>query len=142
MPKTRSVFIASLLAALSLLAAGCGPASPAALSNDEVIAVTTNILTAMDTGDYAAFTSEFSEEMLAAFPENQFTELRDLLQSTSGNFVSAGELSLSNKEGFALYRILCTYDLEDVVVTIVFKVDGTQVDGLFFDSPNLRTSSQ
>jgi hypothetical protein len=80
--------------------------------------------------------------MLDAFTEDQFTLLRDLLQSNSGNFVSTGKLSLSNKQEFALYRIICTYELEDVVVTIVFKVDGTQVDGLFFDSPNLRAASQ
>lgn len=142
MSNTRYVSIASLLALLSFLAAGCGPASPAAISDDEVIAVTTNILTAMDAGDYTAFTSDFSDEMLAAFTEEQFTQLRDLILSASGNFVSADELSISNKQGFAIYRIICKYDLEDVVVTIVFKIDGTQVEGLFFDSPNLRSASQ
>jgi Protein of unknown function (DUF3887) len=142
MPKTRPSIIVILFALLSLLAAGCGPAKPAALTDDEVIAVTTSILTAMDAGDYAAFKSDFSDEMLSAFSEEQFTDLRNTLQSASGNFISTGELSLSNKQGFAIYRILCTYELEDVVVTIVFKVDGTQVEGLFFDSPNLRAASQ
>jgi hypothetical protein len=142
MPKIRSIFLPGLLVVLSLLAVGCGPASPAALSNDEVLTLTGEILTAMDAGDYAAFSRDFSDEMLDAFTEDQFTQLRDLLQSNSGNFVSTGKLSLSNKQEFALYRIICTYELEDVVVTIVFKVDGTQVDGLFFDSPNLRAASQ
>ncbi|MBI4732352.1 MAG: DUF3887 domain-containing protein [Chloroflexi bacterium] len=142
MSNTRYVSIASLLILLSFLAAGCGPASPAAISDDEVIAVTTNILTAMDAGDYTAFTSDFSDEMLAAFTEEQFSQLRDLIFSASGNFVSANELSISNKQGFAIYRIICKYDLEDVVVTIVFKIDGIQVEGLFFDSPNLRSASQ
>jgi hypothetical protein len=142
MSATRSVFMPGLLTVLSILVVSCGPAHPAAISDDEVIAVTTNILTALDTGDYAAFTSDFSDEMLAAFPEDQFTQLSDMLHSTSGNFASAGEFSLSNKQEFALYRIICEYALEDVVVTIVFRVDGTQVEGLFFDSPNLRADSQ
>jgi|WetSurMetagenome_2_1015567.scaffolds.fasta_scaffold206706_2 hypothetical protein len=139
---TRLVPLASLLILLALLATACGPASPAALSDDEMLAVTSNVLSAIDADDYAAFTRDFSDEMLAAFPESQFTQMGDLLQGSSGNFVACGEFTLSNKQGFALYRIICEYELEDVVVTIVFKIDGTQVEGLFFDSPNLRTASQ
>jgi hypothetical protein len=68
--------------------------------------------------------------------------VRDLLQSASGKYVSTGKVSLSNNKGYAVYRIICKYEQEDVVVTIVFKVDGKQIEGLFFDSPNLRTAVQ
>ena len=139
---TRFVFVISLLVVLSILATGCSPSEPAGLTNDEISTLTQNILTAIDTGDYPTFTLDFSSEMLTGFPEDQFTQLRDLLHSASGNFVSVGELSLSNKQEFALYRIICKYALEDVVVTIVFKIDGKQVEGLFFDSPNLRSASK
>jgi hypothetical protein len=142
MTKTKILKITSFLATLSLLAAACGPAKPAAFTNEEVLVLTASTLGAMDAGDYEAFTNGFSSEMISTFSEDKFTELRDLLQATSGNFISTGELTLTNKQGFAIYRILCTYELEDVVVTIVFKVDGTQVEGLFFDSPNLRTTSE
>ena len=79
--------------------------------------------------------------MLAAFPEDQFTQLRNLLITSSGNFVSTGKLSLANQQDFAIYRIRCTYQQEDVVVTVVFRVDGELVEGLFFDSPNLRSAA-
>jgi hypothetical protein len=140
MSTVRNISIVSLLLVLSLMATGCGPASPAGLSDEEVLAVTENMLTAIDTGDYAAFTRDFSAEMLAAFPEDQFTQLRDLLHSASGTYTSCGEFSLSNNQGFAVYRVLCTYELEEVVVTVVFQISGTQVEGLFFDSPNLRSN--
>ena len=142
MLKTKLVSIISLLIALSILATGCAAPKPAALTDEEVLVVTQNILTALDANDYAAFTHDYSPNMLAAFSEDKFTQLRDTLQSASGKYVSTGKVSLSNNQGYAVYRIICKYEQEDVVVTIVFKVVGKQVEGLFFDSPNLRTSTQ
>ena len=142
MLKTKLYPVVSLLIALSILATGCTAPKPAALTDEEVLAITENTLTALDANDYASFSRDFSPDMLAAFSETQFTQLRDMLQSTSGKYISTGKLSLSNNQDYAVYRIICTYEQEDVVVTVVFKVDGTQVEGLFFDSPNLRTVSQ
>lgn len=138
MSKTKLFSVLSILLALTLLVSGCGSPDPANLTDEQVTAVAQNILTAVEAGDYPAFTRDFSDEMLAAFPEDQFTQLRTTLQTASGEFVSTGDLSLSNKQGYALYRFICKYELEDVVVTVVIKVGGTQVDGLFFDSTNLR----
>jgi hypothetical protein len=142
MLRTKLYSVVSLLIALSIMATGCAAPKPAALTDDEVIVMTQNVLTALDANDYAAFTRDYSPDMLAAYSEAQFTQLRELLQSASGKFVSTGKLSLSNNQGYAVYRIICKYEQEDVVVTIVFKVDGKQIEGLFFDSPNLRTVSQ
>lgn len=127
-----------------LMLAGCGPAKPSALSNEQVVSLTSEVLTALDTGDYDLFTSQFSPDMLTAFPESDFEDLRNLLQTNSGGFVACSdeEPAISNNKGFAIYRLICTYDLEDVAVTIVFKIDGSQVEGLFFDSPNLRAASK
>jgi hypothetical protein len=139
--KTKLTTLIALFLVAAFLLTGC-QAKPAALSNEEVVQLTGQILTALNDGDYAAFTQDFSDEMLAAFPEDQFTALGTLLQETSGNYVSCGEPSISNNGGYASYRLTCPFDLEDVVVTIVFKVDGDRVEGLFFDSPNLRALSQ
>ena len=140
--KTKLYSAIVLLIALSILATGCAAPKPAALTDEEVLAITENTLTALDANDYAAFVRDYSPDMLAAYTEDKFTQLRDLLQSASGKYVSTGKVSLSNNQGYAVYRIICKYDLEDVVVTIVFKVDGKQIEGLFFDSPNLRTATQ
>ena len=142
MLKTKLVSIVSLLIALSILATGCAAPKPAALTDDEVLVITHNALTALDVNEYTAFTRDYSPDMQTAFSENQFTQLRDMLQSASGKFVSTGKVSLSNNQGYAVYRIICKYELEDVVVTVAFKIDGKQIEGFFFDSPNLRTVSQ
>jgi hypothetical protein len=142
MLKIKLYSVISLLIALSILATGCAAPKPAALTVDEVLVVTENVLTALDANDYAAFTRDYSPDMLAAYSEDKFTQVRDLLQSASGKYISTGKVSLSNNQGYAVYRIICKYEQEDVVVTIVFKVDGKQIEGLFFDSPNLRTAVQ
>ena len=142
MLKTKLYSVVGLLIALSILGTGCAAPKPAALTDEEVTTIAANILMALDANDYAAFSRNFSPDMLAAFSETQFTQTRDMLQSSSGKYVSTGKLSLSNNQGYAVYRIICTYEKENVVVTIVFKVDGKQVEGLFFDSPNLRTATK
>jgi len=128
----------------TLFLTSCQPPKPAALSNDQVIQVVENTLTAIDAGDYQSFTQEFSDVMKNAFSEAQFTSLADLLQNASGNFVSCAgaQPALTNNQDYAVYRLTCTYDLESVVVSITFKVDDVKVEGLFFDSTNLRKVSQ
>lgn len=140
MTKSRFVLLVGLLTVLSLLAAACGPAKPAALPNDKIIELTKNILTAIDKKDYAAFSEKFSDEMKKALPESQFIELADKIHAHSGKFVSVGEPVLSNKQGFAVYQIPCQYEQEEIVVTIVFRINGDKVEGLFFNSPFLRAT--
>jgi hypothetical protein len=128
----------------TLFLTSCQPPKPAALSNDQVVQVVDNTLKAIDAGDYQSFTQDFSDDMKNAFTEAKFTSLADMLQNASGNYVSyaGSEPELSNNQGYAIYRLACKYDLESVMVTVTFKVDGDKIEGLFFDSTNLRKVSQ
>lgn len=132
------------IAALAMLVLGalssCAAPQPAGLSDAQISGVTENVLQALNENDYARFIQDFSDEMKAAFSEAQFIQLRDLLQTTSGSYLSLGEPSLSNAQGYVVYRFPCQFDLEEVIVTITFKIGGEQVEGLFFTSPNLRSS--
>jgi hypothetical protein len=122
----------------------CQPPKPAALSNDQVVQVVDNLLKAINAGDYQSFTQYLSAEMKNTFTEAQFTSLADLLKNASGNYVSCADsqTALSNNQGYAVYRLTCKYDLEGVIVTVTFKVDGDKIEGLFFDSTNLRKATQ
>lgn len=139
--KGKLSFLVAILLTAAFLLTAC-QARPAALSDAEVVQLTGQVLTALDQDDYAAFVQDFSPAMRAAFPQAQFAELRAMLQETSGNYVACGEPSLSNRQGYAVYRLVCTFEKEEVIVTIVFAVDGRQVEGLFFDSPNLRARAR
>lgn len=140
--KIKNTLLIVMLVGLALLASACGEAKPAGLTDDQVMEVTAGILTAIDRNDYAGFQDDLSDEMAAVFTEEQFGQLRDLLQANSGSYVSMDNPELSNSGGYAVYRIRCQYELEDVIVVVTFKIDGTLVEGLFFDSPNLRSAAQ
>ena len=128
----------------TLFLASCQPPKPAVLSSDQVVQVIDSTLKAIDANDYQGFTQDFSDEMKTAFPEEQFKNLAEMLQKASGNYVSCADSqpALSNNQGYAIYRQTCKYDLESVIVSVTFKVDGDKVEGLFFDSTNLRKVSQ
>ena len=133
-----SALILMLLAGLS----GCLPAQKAGLSDQQVANVTENILKALDENNYQSFTHDFSAQMKSAFPQEKFSQLRTMLYNASGNFIYMDALSLSNNQGYAIYRFATKYDNETVTVTITFVIGGQEVEGLFFDSANLRKVSQ
>jgi hypothetical protein len=80
--------------------------------------------------------------MKSAFPPKKFSQLRTMLYTASGNFIYSNAPSISNNQGYAVYRFPCKYDNETVTVTVAFVIGGQEVEGLFFDSPNLRKISQ
>ena len=133
-----SALILVLLAGLS----GCIPAQKAGLTDQQVASVTENILKALDQGNYPAFTHDFSPQMKAAFTQDKFSQLRTKIYNASGNFIYTDKPSLSNTQGYAVYRFPTKYADETVTVTITFVVGGQEVEGLFFDSAALRKASQ
>lgn len=135
-PKTPSLFLClALIMAFSLT--GC-QAEASALSDEQVMQVTVNILTAINEENHQSFIKDFSSGMAAAFAEEQFVELRDMLQESSGNYVSCQKPTFFNNSVYTVYRLICVFDREDVVVSVVFQIGGDKVEGLYFDSPNLR----
>lgn len=140
----KSKFISSLALALILLlaASGCSKPQPAGLTDAQVTTLTENALKALDANDYQTFTQNFSDKMNSAFTQDQFTKLQAMLAKASGKFVSIGTPALTNNQGYAVYRIPCKYANETVYVTITFLIGGQKVEGLFFDSVNLRKAQQ
>jgi len=130
--------LALLLVGLS----GCAAPQPAGLSDQQVTTTTENILKAMDANNYQTCTQDFSDQMKAAFTQAQFTQIRTMLQKASGAFVSVGTASLSNNQGYVAYRFTSKYANETVYVTVTFLIGGQKVEGLWFDSANLRKASQ
>jgi hypothetical protein len=126
--KFLSVFALMLVMLLGL--SGCSTPKPAGLTDEQLTIVAENILQSINANDYQKFTQE------------QFAQLQTMLQKASGAFVSVGTPSLSNNQGYAVYRFSSKYANETVYVTITFLVGGQKVEGLFFDSANLRKANQ
>ena len=142
MKKFANLIPLSALMLMLLIMSGCSTPEPASLTDQQVTSLTENILKALDANDYENFTRDFSDKMIAAFTPDQVTGLQALIDNASGKFVSVGTSSLTNNQGYAMYRFPCKYENETVYVTITFLIDGQKVEGLFFDSANLRKSAQ
>jgi hypothetical protein len=141
--KMNGKFFAVFSLLLVMLAGLSGCSSRrAGLSDQQVASVTENILKSIDTNNYPGFMHDFSKQMKSAFTQEKFTQLRTMLETTSGNFIYMDVPSLSNYQGYAVYRFPTKYDDETVYVTITFVIGGQEVEGLFFDSPNLRKIPQ
>ncbi|MCS7010246.1 MAG: DUF3887 domain-containing protein [Anaerolineales bacterium] len=134
--------VSLLLFFLLLITTACGQPRPAGMSDEQVQAVTASLLNALEEKNYTAFKEYLSDEMIAALPEDQFLALSEDIRNASGRFLTTGEMRLSNRNEYAIYRMMCDYEKEKVVVTIVFKINGTKVEGLFFDSVNLRQTQK
>ena len=132
----------STLILVFLVTSGCSAPKPAGLTDQQVASMTESTLKAIDANDYREFTRDFSEKMNTVFTQVQFDNLRGLLQGACGNYISLGTPGLTNNQGYAVYRIPARYANETVYVTITFLVGGQKVEGLFFDSINLRKASQ
>ena len=130
------------LACVMILASGCSAPKPAGLTDDQVASVTENTLKALEANDFKAFTQDYSDQMNKVFSQEQFTKLQGMVQSASGKYVSLGKPTLSNNQGYAVYRFPAKYENETVYVTITFLVGGQKIEGEFFDSVNLRKLSQ
>ena len=140
--STKSKWLTFLAVMILLVAGGCAKPKPAGLTDAQVASLTENILKALDANDYQTFTQDFSDQMDAAFTQEQFTKLQAMLQTASGKYISIGAPALTNSQGYATYRFPCKYENETVYVTITFLIGGQKVEGLYFDSVNLRKASQ
>ena len=140
--NAKFLMVSALLLIMLAGLSGCLTVQKAGLTDQQVASVTENILKALDQNNYAAFIHDFSPQMKSAFPQEKFSQLRSMLYNASGNFIYMDEPSLSNNQGYAIYRFPTKYDNETVTVTITFVIGGQEVEGLFFDSANLRKVSQ
>jgi Protein of unknown function (DUF3887) len=141
MKEPAKMIALSTLALVLLVTSGCSAPKPAGLTDQQVAGVTENILKALDARDYQSFSRDFSDQMKAAFTQAQIDHLVSLVQTASGSYVSLGTPSLSNNQGYAVYRFPAKYARETVYVTVTFLMGGQKVEGLWFDSVNLRKAS-
>jgi hypothetical protein len=141
MNKHVKLIALSALVLILLATTGCSAPKPAGLNDQQVVSVAENILKAVDAKDHQSFIQDFSDKMKSVFPQAQFDSFCTLLRTASGSYISLGTPSLTNNQGYAVYRFPASYTNETVYVTITFLVGGQKVEGLWFDSAALRKAS-
>ena len=133
-----------LLLVLSLFVVGCGPQETAALSQEAIQNLAQEKMEAINSGDYEAFTAGVSDVLQRAIPEEDFLSLRETILETSGQFeaITGSRIADARTQGYVSYIFTCQFEEENVQLTMVYAIDGDQVEGLFFNAPKLNQAMQ
>jgi hypothetical protein len=125
----------------TLFLTGCQSPIPSSLPDGQVVQAVDGILKAFYTGDFAGAVRDMSAEMKKVFDETKFTNMADYIKQTYGNYHSCNGalIDLSNNQGYAVYRLPCSFDLGIVTVSVAYKTGSAQVEGLYLDSKTMRT---
>ena len=100
-----------------------------------------NILQSLNDNDYEGYTSDFSETMRNAMPEEKFNEIRDLISSKIGNYVSFEPSTVFEAGEFVSVNFAAEFEEEKgVTLRIVFRRGDEEykIEGLWTDSLKLR----
>ncbi len=91
-------------------------------------------LYAWNAGDYAGWTAEWSDEMLALSDETSWTESRALALPLTGKFETIGELTSETfSNGFTKWTAICDFEQVQIAFAIVLPNEGGKVQGLYMD---------
>lgn len=116
--------------ALALGLAACVPPIGAGEVRPKMIAY----LYAWNAGDYAGWTADWSEAMLALSDEASWQEAREDALPLTGKFVSIGELTGEEfSNGFTKWSAICEFEEVQIVFAIVLPNEGGKVQGLYMD---------
>lgn len=133
-------------AAQSRREAGRGGTGIADVSADEriktqAVDIIRGIIEGLSEGDYALFTSHFSDAMKEAQSRDTFLQLQKNLQKKLGSFRSMEYLGYYKQYGgtVTLFKARFSKEPEDVLIRLVLGRDATSplVTGLWLDSPRL-----
>lgn len=136
--------IVVLLLLLSLFVVGCGPQGTAAFSQEAIQSLAQEKMEAINSGDYQTFVSGFSDVLQGAIPEEEFLSLRETILEASGQFeaITGSRIANARTQGYVSYIFTCQFGEENVQLTMVYAIDGDEVEGIFFNAPKLNQAMQ
>lgn len=145
MKKRIVLLLLSVVFASAFLLAGCGKKiTQADLSY--AAPLMDNMLAGIKDKDYKEYTKDFSDAMLKATTEDNFSQLADLLQSKIGDYQSRTFSGAQNTKSngvdmtVVVYTAKYTNEPTDVIMTVTFGDENgaKKIMGFYVNSPNLR----
>jgi hypothetical protein len=96
---------------------------------------TDNLLTALNAGDYAAFSRDFDSDMLNAIPESKFADFKQERDTAVGKYLSREVASVNQSGEFIIVVYTATFEKEaEVIVRVVFRSENPHdISGLWFN---------
>lgn len=136
--KFTALFVL-LVVAVSIAACGT-PASSApqgkaesVLSQEEASTLIDNALQALNSGDYAAWSRDWADDMKAAIKDQDFQSYRDQVVAQYGPYVALESIEIQPGQNADRVRWVVVADFEKgkIKYTFSFLPDGKQVKGIF-----------
>ena len=117
-----------------------GAESEQVIQMAEPIAV--NLLQGLNDQDYLTFSRDFDDTMKKALDQKSFTEMAATFAEKIGNYQSLEVEKVERIENLYVVTYKARYEKEEAVSIRLTIREGepTQVAGLWFDSPKLRTN--
>ena len=123
----------NLVLILGMLAAGCGSTSTASpVTEDEARAMAENMLAAYNTGEYGAWSRDWSQVMKDAIGEDAFLAFRDQTMATAGSFVSIGSIQSrpGNNPGVTRWEFETEFENGPMDFMIAFEEGSKLIEGV------------
>ena len=101
---------------------------------------TTNLLTAIDNRDYAAFSRDLDDKMKSAITADGLIAMRSKVSDKIGRYISREVTSVTPSGNFITVIYAARFENDDpVTVRVSFEAaEPHRISGLFFDSAKLR----
>ena len=133
--KTKILILLTIISAVFI--SGCVPN----VFHDQTLIdeITENALQGINNNNYLQFSRDFSGIMNMEVSEERFNQIKGVLSTTSGNYISK-ELYDAEKIGeFVTYMYYCDFELEKVRLTITFREGNYTIEGFYLNSENIQT---
>ncbi|HSK87854.1 MAG TPA: DUF3887 domain-containing protein, partial [Anaerolineales bacterium] len=136
--KLTTLFVLSIAAVIAV-ACGSAPAdtphgeAESILSQEEASTLIDRALQALNTGDYAAWSRDWADDMKAAIKDKDFQSYRDQVVAQYGQYVALESIEIQPGTNVDRVRWVVVADFEKgkIKYTFSFLPDGKQVKGIF-----------
>ena len=136
----KQIFLILLL--ILVLVTGCAKNNSPENTGENAIADTKaeNILDGLNTEDYETFSRDLSDNVKESMNEEAFSRLGIFIKDNSGDYVTKTLAASKDENNMHTMSYDCQFSLESVFLTITFNEDYSMVEGIYFDSENMRAA--
>ncbi|MDO8517173.1 MAG: DUF3887 domain-containing protein [Nanoarchaeota archaeon] len=111
------------------------------LIEDQSSLIAENILQSINEDNYSKFSEYFSDNVKKTMTNSEYQKLKGLILDSSGPYISKSSSSQMLKDGYELYIWNCEFKREKVIFSLSFKPTQNKIEGIWFDSTNLRKTN-
>lgn len=129
-----------LLLLILVLVTGCSKTDYQGAINNAADEKAENILNGLNDDNYEMFSRDLSDTVKESMDEESFSKLSKFIKDNSGDYVAKTLAASKDENNIHTLSYDCQFSLESVYFTITFNADYSIVEGIYFDSENMRAA--